>query len=1115
VNYPRYHARLTAVVVLLCAGIIPGRIIANDVHSGQTAAGGASNPAFKSADIEFFERRIRPVLAAHCHRCHGAQKHEAGLRLDSRSMILQGGDTGPAIVPHDPDASLLIDAVRYGEMYQMPPSGQLPAADIALLEEWVRRGAPWPADDAIEAGAKVDAFDLEKRKSSHWAWQPIVEPVIPTRQKGGPAASAIDAFLLAKLDAAGVERAPAADKPALLRRATFALIGLPPTPKEIAAFLADTSPAAFPNIIDQLLASPHFGERWGRHWLDLVRYSETLGHEFDYPITAAWRYRDYVIRALNDDVPFDQFVREHFAGDLLDPPRQHPTEGYNESILATAFWFLGDALHAPVDSRADQAVRIENQIDVMSKAFLGLTVACARCHDHKFDAITTKDYYALAGYLTSSHQQEALLDPGGRITADAGRLRELHEQGRDLWSKMLPRDAAAAGECFARCLLAGRAAHGTESDGQLDAIARTYNVSRPLVDRIVAAADAASQDPGHPLFAWNKLAYPGATDDSFLTRRSAFESAAKQRQDQAAAAARDATVFEDFSGGFKRWYPTGWAFGDGPTRCGDWVGGRGGPELLEAGFAHSGRFGAKLQGVIRSEKFIIEQPYIQYRLAGCDGRVRVVVDGYMMDRFSELLFEGLSFKVDTEGATRWHTQSVAKYVGHRAYIEIVDDGEGFVAVDEIRFADAAAADVPDESITRNVLSQLNVTSSESLAHAYGQVLAQSLHEWRKEKSSAGSELVCWAVFQNLLPDDEGPRAQLAALAREAADINARLSAPEKVVAIADGSGVDEPLQIRGSYKNLGDVVPRRLLEAIAGNAQPPPPHGSGRLELAERMLAPANPFVTRVLVNRVWHHLFGRGLVATVDNFGALGDRPTHPELLDYLAARFRTEGWSIKKLIREIMLTDAYQLAASGCASADDLDGQNLLLHRAHVRRLEGEAIRDALLAVSGQLDVRQFGPSVPIHLTPFMDGRGRPEHSGPLDGDCRRSIYLELRRNFLSPFMAAFDSPPPATAVGRRNVSNVPAQALSLMNDPFVFEQCRLWARRVLEEDHPSPESRVERLYLMAFGRPPSAQEVNAAVDFLADQRAAYGVGDGDIRCWADLCHVLVNVKEFIFLR
>ncbi|MEX0614245.1 MAG: DUF1553 domain-containing protein, partial [Pirellulales bacterium] len=558
------------------------------------------------------------------------------------------------------------------------------------------------------------------------------------------------------------------------------------------------------------------------------------------------------------------------------------------SVIATAFWYLGEALHAPVDSRADYATRIENQVDVVSKTFLGLTVACARCHDHKFDAISTKDYYALAGYVTSSHQQLAMLDPGGRITMGTDRLVELQQRGREAWTKMLPQSADEASDIFTRCLLACRAARGETDQAALDKIAQTHRVDRALLERfIAAAADTAVQEPSHPLFGWNKLAAAHLPEESFLTRRSVLEAAMKQRSEQAAAVAQDQLVFDDFSSGFDKWYPTGWAFGQSPTKCGDWLSSPSGPQLLAAGVAHSGRFGPNLQGVIRSPKFTIEKPYIHYRLSGRNGRVRLIVDGYLMDNFSELLFEGLSFEVNTEGAMRWHTQSVAKHLGHRAYIEIVDSGDGFVAVDEIRFASSAASDTPIDNITPLVLSQPNVVSTDTLAKAYGDVWDQSLQDWRDGRPSASAEFVRWALSQHLVPAGDGPHVELVHLAQQAAAIDAALPAPVKVVAIADGSGEDQPVHIRGSYKSLGDVVPRRLLEAISGPDRPGPVHGSGRLELAERMLAPDNPFTARVMANGVWQHLFGRGIVATVDNFGVLGEQPTHPELLDYLATRF------------------------------------------------------------------------------------------------------------------------------------------------------------------------------------------------------------------------------------
>ncbi|HJT76110.1 MAG TPA: DUF1549 domain-containing protein, partial [Gemmataceae bacterium] len=355
--------------------------------------------------VEFFEKKVRPVLAEHCYRCHSAQakKPKGGLLLDSRAALLKGGDNGPALVPGQPEHSRLIDAVRYTDVdLRMPPRGKLPPQAVADLTAWVRSGAPWPAEAGKATVAVVHAFDLQARKRQHWAWQPVrPQPPPAVRDTAWPR-SPVDRFILAKLEAKGLHPAPPADRRTLLRRVCFDLTGLPPKPEQVEAFARDDAPDAYEKVVDRLLASPQYGERWGRHWLDLVRYAETRGHEFDYPIPNAYQYRDYVIRAVSADVPYNQFVTEHIAGDLLDRPRRDPRTGSNESILGTAFWFLGEEVHSPVDVRQDEADRFDNRIDVMSKAFLGLTVACARCHDHKFDAISSRDYYALFGFLESS-----------------------------------------------------------------------------------------------------------------------------------------------------------------------------------------------------------------------------------------------------------------------------------------------------------------------------------------------------------------------------------------------------------------------------------------------------------------------------------------------------------------------------------------------------------------------------------------------------------------------------------------------------------------------------------------------------------------------------------------
>ncbi|MFP6602474.1 MAG: DUF1549 domain-containing protein, partial [Pirellulaceae bacterium] len=368
--------------------------------------------------------------SSRCYACHShkSKKLKANLRLDSRAALLRGGDTGPAAIAGDAAKSLLVDAINYGETYQMPPQGKLPKAEIAALTRWVQMGLPWPQEAPPSDPKAIDPFNLAERQQQHWSWSALQSPAKPAVKNGQWPRDDLDHFILARLEQKQLSPAQPASRHQLLRRVHLDLTGLPPTPAETAAFLADQSPQAYENLVDRLLQSPHFGERWGRHWLDLVRYAESRGHEFDYNVANAYQYRDYVIRALNEDVPYDQFVREHIAGDLLPAPRLHPREGFNESILGTGFWFLGEWVHSPVDIRQDELDRYDNMIDVMSKTFLGLTVSCARCHNHKFDAISQQDYYALAGYLQSSGYRQARFDTLHRNRLVAQQLHKLHQE---------------------------------------------------------------------------------------------------------------------------------------------------------------------------------------------------------------------------------------------------------------------------------------------------------------------------------------------------------------------------------------------------------------------------------------------------------------------------------------------------------------------------------------------------------------------------------------------------------------------------------------------------------------------------------------------------------------
>jgi hypothetical protein len=1074
----RRRLAVTIVLSLLATGPGQGR-----------AADGLADSA------EFFEKRVRPILVENCHKCHASDKKKGNLQLDSREKLLKGGDSGRVIVPGQPEKSLLIKAIRYGDdVLRMPPKGKLADSQIADLTTWIKLGAPWsdqPVRSSRTNGSEV--FDLRERRK-HWAWQPLKNCPPPAVRRTDWPQSPIDYFVLAKLEANGMAPAKPADKRTLIRRVTYDLLGLPPTVAEIDAFLADEAPDAYAKLIDRLLASEHYGERWARHWLDLVRFAETCGHEYDFELPDASSYRDYVIRALNADVPYDQFVREHIAGDLLPSPRRHPTGHYNESILGTGFWFLGEAKHSPVDIRADEAERIDNQIDVLAKTFLGLTVSCARCHDHKFDAITSKDYYALAGYLESSRYQRAFLDDPERNRPVIRELQKLHAQSRDLGVAITARDLEKRAKDLASHLIA-----------------------RPI-------SEWGDLAPDHPFYPWVVLARdPGRGAKPFAARHHALVHELQLQRESAVLTFNRSVVFAGSEAKtFQDWFVTGEAFGNQPTRTLEAVLR---PDqrhpvqsILMPGMVHSGLVSNRLQGALRSQTFVLSKGKILYHVAGRQAQINLIIDGYQQIR--DPIYGGLTVKIDHGDRLEWRVQDVRMWQGHRAYIEILDEGPGYAVCDKVLFSDdRPPVEAPNGLILR-MLDDPGITSPSVLAGKYQDLCLEILEQWHSGLLGSASDAAERVALLNFILQSDlfagwvgSNRQGLADLFERQKQFEAGLPAARRALAMADGTAWNEPVHIRGNHKILGQEVPRRFLEALVGNL-PPPTTGSGRLALAEQVVGPSNPLLPRVMVNRLWQHHFGEGIVRSVDNFGALGERPTHAELLDYLAREFVRSGWSIKKMHRLMLLSATYQMSSQADMAAETADPQNNFLNRMPVRRLEAELIRDAILAVSGRLDHRMYGPSVAAYLTPHMAGRGRPATSGPLDGDGRRSIYLSVRRNFLTPMFLAFDYPIPFTTIGRRSQSNVPGQALALMNNPFVMQQAELWARRVLAKEGASAEQRIANMYVDAFGRPPSAAELAEALAFLVEQSKNYQRSE-DPRAWADLAHVLFNVKEFIFLN
>ena len=949
--------------------------------------------------LDHFEKHVRPVLVEHCYSCHSgsAKKVKGGLRVDGRQFLLDGGDNGAAVVPGDAAKSKLIEAVRYANSdLQMPPKGKLPDDAMRALEQWVKDGAVWPAE--VTAAAKAAAFDLAKRKADHWAWQPLSAV---NRDTKGSASATVDALLRDALAKKNLSPAPPADKLTLLRRVTFALTGLPPTPDEIIAFQKDGSPQAFEKVVNRLLASPAFGERWGRHWLDLVRYAESRGHEFEPDIPNAYQYRDYVVRAINADVPYNRLVLEHLAGDVLPDPRL-TKDGANESAIGPGFWHLGEEVHSPVDIRQDQADRFDNRIDVATKAFLGLTVSCARCHDHKFDAISTKDYYALFGLLEAATYRQVRIDGWKQNREAAAELAELRE--------------AASRVLYDRT---GFYRSGRQPEPDAEYLKWTRHAKSVI--------DYANLKPGEwlpddlsfgdgPVPAGKRILRKGK--DAWWLR---FER-------------RSAAVFDPFWANFKL----------APNTATDY-----GPlgKLTRAGFT------------IRTPSFMLEKKKLHYLVRGGGMAYAAVAQHAVL---GGPLHQNIVQPFKNSDEYRWVSHDVSGYVGQRLHVELTADPKTPFAVALVMQSDDNPPGLPPEGISSETKDRQVDTLAE-LGETYAKM---------------ERELAAKVVWESRL-----------------------------AVSMWDGPAVDSPVFVRGNPRTPGPVVPHRSLEALAGPEKIRHDGGSGRLELAKQWVdQKQNPLIARVAVNRVWHHLFGRGLVPSTDNFGVLGETPTHPELLDFLANQFVADGWSIKRLIRTLVLTDAYRMSSTGTPAADEADPTNALLHKFRVKRLEGEAIRDAMLSVSGRLDRTAGGPGVPIHLTPFLDGRGRPA-SGPVDGNGRRSLYLAVRRNFLSPFLLAFDTPIPFSTVGRRQVSNVPAQALILMNDPFVHEQAGRWGKDLAKQPGTVAE-RVGGMYLAAFGRPPTADEAVACGEFVTGKEA-------DPKAWGELAHTLFNVKEFVFVK
>ena len=1064
-----------AVAVVLICGWLDHRTAAVHADEAQTAK-----------RVEFFETRIRPVLAEHCYACHNSTETTEGeLALDHRDGLLAGGASGAAVVPGKPDKSRLLAVIRHEIAGQeMPDDGpKLDEPTIADFEQWIADGAVDPRDEPPTAEELASANDWAaqfERRRKWWSFQPIRPVAVPAVRRPDWSDHPVDRFVLEGLEANDLAPAPLADAHTLVRRLYFVLIGLPPTPEELTTWsdriaVDDDRAEGVGQLADHLLASPHFGERWARHWMDWIRYAESHGSEGDPPIEGAWRYRDYLIRALNADVPYDQLVREHVAGDLLAEPRVNRELAINESVIGTAHWRMVFHGFAPTDALDEKVRFVDDQVNVFSKAFLGLTVSCARCHDHKFDAISQRDYYALFGILASCRPGRTTIDLPERLEQNRAALAELKPKLREA----LADDWASAATRMAESLLAADV--GKEQSEKPDTVRSVW----AAMQRAVAADGMFDQ-------AWQQRVTNWQED---LARR-------REHDERTYLKRWRMTDANDYAA----WTRHGAGLPDEPLSAGAFA------VAPDGDSAVSGVYPAGIVSHRSSTKDAARLTSPDVHLdAECDLWLRVIGGGKATARYvvQDYPRNGTVYPVaDLADRWRWQRFDLAYWTGDDVHLELAaardapllvkNEARSWLGIREavlVRkgspgppadtqehldalFAACGASDSRDDPRDADRPGH-GPRSLADLAAAYAQATKLAIAAWHDGRAS--DTQAAWldgCLREELLPNRLGALPAAKPLVERYRALEAAIAEPVRVPGLEETTGRVQKLFVRGNHKNPAEEVPRRFLEAI--NATQYGSDSSGRLQLAESLLAADNPLVRRVIVNRVWHHLFGHGLVRSPDNFGRMGQMPTHPELLDHLAIRFAGASpatsddvpppsdnfdWSLKRLIRYLVTSKTWQQASTPSPTADRVDPENRLLSHANVRRMEGEAVRDALLQVSGQLDTARFGP--------------------PVDGKSpRRSIYVQVRRNALDPFLRVFDFPEPFSTTGRRDVTNVPAQSLTMMDDALVDRLAERWAERVQRDATlPNDTARIDRMFRAAFGRPADQGELATLVEYLAE--------------------------------
>ncbi|HRH95263.1 MAG TPA: DUF1553 domain-containing protein [Prosthecobacter sp.] len=947
--------------------------------------------AASAADMTHFEQRIRPLLLANCIDCHGPDKQKGGLRLDSRTGWQSGGDSGPAVVPGKLAESKLWQAVSYADRdLKMPPKRKLKDSEIADLKLWIESGAPDPRDEVASSGSKSKAARAD---ASFWSFQPPKVIAPPVVKNAAWPANDIDRFILAKLEANQLEPAPDADSRTLLRRLSFDLTGLPPSATNL-------TPQSYEKLVDSLLESPAFAERFASHWLDITRFAESSGGGRSLPFKDAWRFRDYVFESIRDDAPVDRMICEQIAGDLM--PHQNAVQRRRQ-LTATGFLALGPTNYEEQDKGMLRMDIVDEQLDTMGRAFLGMTIGCARCHDHKFDPISTRDYYAMAGILRSTKT-----------------LRNYTDNVAHWVDTPLPLDGAA--------------------EGRMQAHERKVNELQTQIAslkddlRDADSADLRKQKTISP------AELPGiVVDDSEAQKVGEW---------------KESQMYGPFIGS-------------------SYV-----HDLNEGKGEKTISFPAKLPKTGRYEVRVAFN-------AGPNRAARAMVNILHADG-EEL--KDLKLATTNLKGLQFASMGTYRFEGNgQGFVLISNAGsEGYVTVDAVQF-------LPAGGDVKNVTDRKESSAGERI---------------KKELSTLEKEL---KALQKDLP----PR-------------------PEAMSVADDEAPEDAKIHIRGSVRNLGAPVPRGFIQAAMRPGAPAvPADASGRLQLAQWMTSRENPLTARVMVNRVWHWLFGAGIVRTTDNFGSTGEAPSHPELLDYLAVKFMEDGWNLKRLVKEMVMSRTYRQASvePGAKSKEfqsreasdskpsalnpSLDPDNRLLSRMNRKRLDAECLRDAMLVAAGTLDRSIGGPGVSeVKSIDANDQKIQNIEYGYQFLDTRRSLYTAAFRNVRHPLFEVFDFADINQPISQRTTSTVATQALFLMNSPKVIEQARAAADVVLQSA-PETDKRIQNAFQASLQRAPTDKERTQVRDFLDSSMSGNATAEEVRDLWARFIQTLWATPEFRFLN